>query len=114
MFPCMMFLRWFPNALYWDAPLSFPGADALDSGTILELDGRRYASYVLDFSSPYPALAEAPVGWTIYAVEAIVQLALILISIQWFQLIGFRVDFWRPIHHPPAPNFASDNANRGD
>ena len=112
MFPCLMFLRWFPNALYWDAPLSFPGTDALDSGAMLELDGRRYASYVLDFSTPYPALAQSSVGWNVYAVEAIVQLALILISIQWFRLIGFRVDFWRSIHTPPAPSGASDNENR--
>jgi len=103
MFPCLIFLRWFPNTLYWDAPLSFPGSDALDSG-VLELDGRRYASYVLDFSTPYPALTQASAGWAVYAVEAMVQLALILTSIQWFRLIGFRVDFWRSIHTPPYPD----------
>ncbi len=103
MFPCLMFLRWFTGELYWDAPLASPGSDALDSGDVLELDGRRYASYVLDFSPPYPTPVQASAGWSVYAVEALVQLIFILVSIRWFRLIGFRVDFWRSIKSPHLP-----------
>lgn len=102
LFPFVMFLRWFTGALYWDAPLAFPGSDALDSGAVLELDGRRYESYVQDFSSPYPALTQTAPGWSVYAVEAVVQLTLILLAVLWFRWNHFRVAFWKT-NSPPAP-----------
>jgi hypothetical protein len=97
--PCLTFLRWFFNALYWDAPLSFPGSDALaDSVALLEIDGRRYASYVLDFSSPYPAPTQGAHGWVVHAAEAIFEMTLILASLHWFRRNGLIVDFWRPLN----------------
>ena len=103
--PCLMFLRWFIGAIYWDSPLAFPGSDTLDFGAVLELDTRRYASYELAFSQPYPAPVQLSVGWSVYAVEAVAQLSFILLAIQWFRLVGYRVTYWRPISkdYPPAP-----------
>lgn len=89
--PCAIFLRWFSNEIYWEVPFGFSGSDALDSGVSIELHGQKY------LSPPYPAPPNPRLIWSVYTVEAIVQLSLTLLTLLWFRLLGFRVDFWRRI-----------------
>ncbi|MCY2985504.1 MAG: hypothetical protein NTY15_17900 [Planctomycetota bacterium] len=88
--PCAIFLRWFSNEIYWEVPFEFSGSDALDSGVSIELNGQNY------LSPPYPAPTSPRLIWSVYTVEAIVQLALTLLTLLWLRCLGFRIDFWRP------------------
>ena len=89
--PCTILLRWFSNEIYWEVPFGFSGSDALDSGVSIELNGQKY------MSSPYPAPTSPRLIWSAYAMEAIVQLTLTLLTLLWFRRMGVRVDFWRRI-----------------
>ena len=87
--PVAVLLRWFSNAIYWDTPIAFPGSDALDAGSVWNSDAPDFLSY-----PPYPASIRPIPNWSVYATEAIAQVAFSLLALLWFRRMGFCVDFW--------------------